>query len=427
MSSGSAEQAARGITAGRRKRVLVVSQHYWPEHFRVTDIAEGLAALGIDVDVLCGLPNYPDGVLYKGYGYFRPRKQQRNGVTVYRAGEVPRRGNSNLKIFLNYVSFPVTALLKLPRLLGRRHDAVFCFQTSPVLMALPAIVHAKLRRVPLSMYVLDLWPENLYTVLRVKSAFWRRVAFSVSRWHYRKADRLIGMSAPLGDRLREIAGKDGPEVFCVPHYCEGFYENQARDEALDARFAGTFNVVVAGNISPAQGLEILVPAAQKVLREGVGDVRFVIVGDGMSRGRLQAAVSEAGLEKWFSFEGQKLPEEVPAYQAMADVLLAAQVRCEDFGLTVPGKVTSYIAAGKPILASMDGAGAALINEAGCGLTSQTGDASALADNLIRLYRMAPEERARYGENALDYHRRYLKRELLLRKFAEIILKEDRAR
>ena len=149
------------------KRILIISQHYWPENFRITDIAEGFAASDIAVDVLCGLPNYPKGEYFAGYSYWKPRREERNGVQIYRAGEVLRRGNSSVRIFLNYISYPLTAPLHLLRLLGKRYDAVFCYETSPVLMLWPAIVWSKLTATPLTTYVLDLWPENLYSVLPI--------------------------------------------------------------------------------------------------------------------------------------------------------------------------------------------------------------------------------------------------------------------
>ncbi len=187
------------------KRILVVSQHYWPENFRITDICRGFAESGVEVDVLCGLPNYPKGEWFEGYCYAGPRRQQHEGAQLFRAGEVPRRGNTAVRIFLNYVSWPVFALFSLPRLHGRRYDAVFCYETSPVLMMMPAIVYAKLHRVPLCTYVLDLWPENLYSVLPVKSRALRAAAAGVSHWLYRRSDTLVAMSGALGEKLRAIA------------------------------------------------------------------------------------------------------------------------------------------------------------------------------------------------------------------------------
>ena len=200
-----------------QKRILVVTQHYWPENFRINDIVEGFVADGIQVDVLCGLPNYPKGEWFDGYRYTGPRTQLHEGVHVYRAGEIPRKGNSGPMIFLNYVSWPFFALFSLWRLKGP-YDGILCYNTSPVLMSLPALVYGKRHHTPVTNYVLDIWPENLYSVLPVKSAFWRGIAHRVSDWHYRRADRLIAMSEGLRQRLVERTGKPNAQVAVIPQY-----------------------------------------------------------------------------------------------------------------------------------------------------------------------------------------------------------------
>ena len=149
-------------------RILVVTQHFWPENFRINDIVEGFVQDGLDVDVLCGLPNYPKGEWFPGYSADGPFEETYKGAHIFRAWEIPRKGNTGKTIFLNYVSWPLYAAGALNRLPGG-YDAVFCFNTSPVLMCWPAIRYAKKHHIPFTNYVLDLWPENLYSVLPVKT------------------------------------------------------------------------------------------------------------------------------------------------------------------------------------------------------------------------------------------------------------------
>ena len=151
-----------------RKRILVVTQHFWPENFRINDIVEGFLDDGIEVDVLCGLPNYPKGEWFDGYDSHGPFEEHYRTANVYRCKEIPRRGNTAVRIFLNYVSWPWNARWALSRLPGG-YDAVFCFNTSPVLMCWPAVVYAEKHHIPCVNYVLDIWPENLYSVLPVKN------------------------------------------------------------------------------------------------------------------------------------------------------------------------------------------------------------------------------------------------------------------
>lgn len=403
----------------RQKRILVVTQHYWPENFRINDVVQGFVEDGVAVDVLCGLPNYPKGDWYPGYRYTGPRRQQLGGVQVYRAGEVPRRGNSGPMIFLNYVSWPFFALFSLWRLKGP-YDAVLCYNTSPVLMALPALLYGKLHRVPVTTYVLDLWPENLYSVLPVKSAFWRRVAAAVSDWHYKKADKLIAMSGSLRQRLLQRTGKPGERVAVIPQYCEDFYAHPLPDATLAARYGGRFNLVFTGNFSPAQSLPTVIRAAVQARELGAEGLRLLLVGDGMSRPELEALVDGLGARSTVEFCGSVPPTEVPKFTALADGLVASLAPSPDLGLTVPAKLASYMAAAKPLLASMDGEGAAAVAQCG-NLASPAGDAGALAANMLALYRMPSAQRAALGRQAFDFYAAHYRRTQLLRQLEEFIL------
>ena len=240
-------------------RILVVTQHFWPENFRINDIVEGFVQDGLSVDVLCGLPNYPKGEWFDGYSADGPFEEVYKGARVFRAREIPRKGNTGKTIFLNYVSWPLYAAGALKRLPGG-YDAVFCFNTSPVLMCWPAIRYAKKHHIPFTNYVLDLWPENLYSVLPVKNRFMRWVAQSVSDSLYRRCDRLIAMSGPLQERLCARTGKSTADVAVIPQYCEDFYAVPQHDAALEAQFAGRFNVVFTGTFTPAQSLALMAKA-----------------------------------------------------------------------------------------------------------------------------------------------------------------------
>ena len=402
-----------------QKRILVVSQHYWPENFRITDLCAGFTADGCAVDVLCGLPNYPSGEWFEGYRYTGPRHEMHDGVEIFRAGEIRRKNNTGLRIFLNYISYPVTALFHLPRLAGRRYDAVFCYETSPVLMLLPAIVYAKLHRVPLTAYVLDLWPENLYSVLPVQNRALRAVAAGVSHWLYRRCDRLIAMSPALEKRLAAIAPKAQRTV--IPQYCEDFYARQVHDAALEQRFAGRFNVLFAGNISPAQNLSLLVECARRLKADARRDIHFILVGSGMSLESLQNEIAHAQLADWFTFEGRRPAEEIPAYHTLADALFAALCPSEDVGLTVPAKIASYFAAGRPCLVSVSGEAARVMLESGAGLASDAGDADGLYQNLLALAALPAEARARMGRAGFSYYGAHFRRAPLLHRIEDFVL------
>lgn len=402
-----------------QKKILVVTQHFWPENFRINDIVEGFLQDGIAVDVLCGLPNYPKGEWFPGYSAAGPFEEEWHGARLYRCKEVPRRGNTSVNIFLNYVSWPWYAAHALHRLPGG-YDAVFCFNTSPVLMCWPAIRYAKKHHIPFTNYVLDIWPENLYSVLNVKNKALRAIAQGVSDALYKKADRLIAMSEPLQQRLCQRTGMPPQKIAVIPQYCEDFYAVPQPDAALQAQFGGRFNLVFTGTFTPAQSLETVITAVQDARSRGADMLHLLLVGDGMSRAALEAKVKELHAEDAVTFYGSVPATDIPKFTALADALIVCLSDSPDLGLTVPAKVASYMAAGKPVLASMDGAGNAAVAAAG-GLNSPACDAAALADNLLALTRMGAAQRAAMGQSAKEYYLAHYRRSKLLRKLEHFIL------
>lgn len=402
-----------------QKKILVVTQHFWPENFRINDIVEGFLQDGIAVDVLCGLPNYPKGEWFPGYSAAGPFEEEWHGARLYRCKEVPRRGNTSVNIFLNYVSWPWYTAHALHRLPGG-YNAVFCFNTSPVLMCWPAIRYAKKHHIPFTNYVLDIWPENLYSVLNVKNKALRAIAQGVSDALYKKADRLIAMSEPLQQRLCQRTGMPPQKIAVIPQYCEDFYAVPQPDAALQAQFGGRFNLVFTGTFTPAQSLETVITAVQDARSRGADMLHLLLVGDGMSRAALEAKVKELHAEDAVTFYGSVPATDIPKFTALADALIVCLSDSPDLGLTVPAKVASYMAAGKPVLASMDGAGNAAVAAAG-GLSSPACDAAALTDNLLALTRMDAAQRAAMGQSAKEYYLAHYRRSELLRKLEHFIL------
>ena len=402
-----------------QKKILVVTQHFWPENFRINDIVEGFLQDGIAVDVLCGLPNYPKGEWFPGYSAAGPCEEEWHGARLYRCKEVPRRGNTSVNIFLNFVSWPWYAAHALHRLPGG-YEAVFCLNTSPVLMCWPAIRYAKKHHIPFTNYVLDIWPENLYRVLNVKNKGLRAIAQGVSDALYKKADRLFAMSEPLQQRLCQRTGMPPQKIAVIPQYCEDFYAVPQPDAALQAQFGGRFNLVFTGTFTPAQSLETVITAVQDARSRGADMLHLLLVGDGMSRAALEAKVKELHAEDAVTFYGSVPATDIPKFTALADALIVCLSDSPDLGLTVPAKVASYMAAGKPVLASMDGAGNAAVAAAG-GLSSPACDAAALADNLLALTRMDAAQRAAMGQSAKEYYLAHYRRSELLRKLEHFIL------
>jgi colanic acid biosynthesis glycosyl transferase WcaI len=407
--------------ATKPERILVICQHYWPENFRVNDICDYFVEQGMQVDVLCGVPNYPKGVFMEGYSYFKNRRQRHNGINVERVFEVPRGSGSNLGILVNNLSFAFASLFHVPRLLTRKYDRIFMYQLSPVMMSIAGIVLGKLKKTDTTMWVIDPWPESLFSFLPVKNRFLRAVATKVSHWHYRQVNKLIVLSDRIQRTMVKTTGLPEERVIILPMACEKVYEEDKYDKALAKRFSKLkpggkgLNIFFAGTITPILSFETVL-AAMKLLRErGYADINWIIVGDGMARKWLQGEVKKQGFGNNFFFEGLKPVDEIPKYTStVADVLYSGLVRNEFLESTIPAKVPSYLAAGKPILLAMNGAAHDLINDrVHCGFAGPAEDPEALAANIEKLYNMTPAQRQKLGDKARAFHFAYFERNIVL--------------
>ena len=393
-----------------QKKILIVSQHFWPEEFRINDICDGFVEKGYSVEVLCGIPNYPVGQFFNGYGITKNRRQNKDEIKIRRCFEIKRGKNTNIRIFLNYISFPISSIFSLPYLLRQKYDKIFLFNTSPVMMSYAGIVLGRLKKIETTMYVLDLWPENLYSVLNVKSKLLRVVALRVSNWHYRKTDKLIANSKKLREVLIDRTGKDENKIIYIPQFCEKVFEATVVDEELVNRFSSTFNIVFTGNISPAQSFETVINAAKILRSKGYDDIKWIIVGDGMSRVWLENEVKIENLSGVFEFTGRIPMEDIPKYTHMADGLFACLSKTEMLDCTLPAKVFSYYAAGRPLILAMDGEIQEIVKESGAGYIADAEDSAALADAVIKLYSVTKEEREVMGESAKKYYFEHFERD-----------------
>ena len=403
-----------------KMKLLVVCQHYWPENFRINDIVEGFLERGHEVDVLCGQPNYPTGRFFDGYDSHSIKEEMHGKVHIYRTFEIKRGSNSNLRIFLNYMTFPIASAFRIGKLKKNHYDKVYIYQLSPVMMAYAGIRIAQKKKIGCAMYILDIWPQNLYSVIPIKNAFVRRILYAWSMWYYRKPEQLITVSEKMRRYFLEVLGKKEEDVTFIPQCPEKLYEQVVHDAVLEERFADGFRIVYTGNISPAQDLETITQAAALCVRDGLTDLQFIIVGDGMSRAHWEEMVAQQDLTAYFTFEGFHPIEDIPKYTALADALLGTLSKdgLQDF--SIPAKVMSYLAGGRALLLAMDGEPAEIVQKAGCGFCSPPGDAEALAENIKALHAMSAEEREALGANARAYQQAHFERNASIDQMLEVI-------
>lgn len=391
-------------------RLLIVSQYFWPENFRVNDFAAAMKARGHDVTVLTGQPNYPEGRIYDDFRRHPERYKSFEGMPVLRVPVIPR-GNRSWQLMLNYLSFVITGLtIGVWKLRGRSFDAVFVFQTSPITAALPAVLLRRLKRAPLLMWVLDLWPETLAAIGVVRSRLLLAAVGGLVRFIYKRCDAILAQSKAFYSNIRRYA--DDPEkIRYFPGWAEAVFDRNDSQPAPEMlAFTNDFRVLFAGNIGEAQNFPAIVAAADELREE---PVRWLIVGDGRAAPALQEEIRRRGLEERIVLLGRHPLERMPSFFAGADALLVTLRDEPIFAMTIPGKVQSYLAAGKPILSMLSGEGARVIEEAGAGLTAPAGDSARLAANVRAMMSAPVAEREAMGRAAQDYCRREFGRDQLL--------------
>lgn len=404
-------------------RILIVSQYFWPENFRVNDLAAEMVRRGHQVTVLTGLPNYPDGAIFPDYAANPADFLQYKGAEVIRVPLLPR-GKGGLRLMLNYLSYAVTASLLGPwRLRGRKFDATFVFQGSPVTVGLPAIVLKWFKKTPIALWVLDLWPQSLEAVGAVKSPFILGLVDRMVTFIYRNCDRVLGQSRAFLPELRRHVN-DPSKVDYLPSWSE---DELADFDSVPAPEVTSrpdlFNIVFTGNIGEAQNLSAVLAAAEALRCE---PVRWIIVGDGRQAQWVRDEVVRRNLSDQVVLPGRFPLERMPSFFAHADALLATLKTSPAFAMTIPGKVQSYLAAGRPILAMLDGEGAAVVRESGAGFAVPSGDASALADAVRKLIALSPTERSAMGQKGKNYAAREFDRDTVLSRLEQVLEQIRRA-
>lgn len=379
-------------------RVLVLSQYFWPEGFRINELALALHAKGIEVEVLTGKPNYPAGDVFDGYRAWGCTQEQLEGLQVHRVPLIPR-GKGGIRLAVNYLSFIASAFVFGPWLLrNRRFDAIFVFAPSPIFQAIPAIWIGWIKRCPVLLWVQDLWPESLSATGHINRPWVLKAVEHVVRMIYQKVDLLLVQSRAFIPRVRALAG-DTPIVY-YPNSFMADAPSPARPAVDCPGFDCAFPVLFAGNLGTAQAVQVVLEAATQL--GGVEGIRFVMVGDGSRRDWMMQQATERGLTNMV-FPGSFPVEAMPALMDRAAALLVTLADTEIFRLTIPSKVQAYMAAGRPIIACLTGAGADIVREAGAGLTVPAEDAAALARAVLALSGLPAHERSAMGARGRRYY------------------------
>lgn len=375
-------------------RILIVSQYFWPENFRINDLTAELVRRGHEVTVLTGHPNYPGGSIFPEFAANPKGFNTYEGAEVIRVPLVPR-GNRALLLALNYLSFMFTAsALGAWKLRGRTFDATFVFQGSPVTVGIPAIVIKWLKRTPIALWVLDLWPQSLSAVGAVKSPFILGLVDRLVTFIYANCDMVLGQSRAFVPELQRHM-RDPDRIGYLPSWSDNELTETSAEPAPEIPLRpDLFNIVFAGNVGEAQDFPAVVDAAEALRDE---PVRWIIVGDGRKSAWLAEEVARRNLSEKVLTPGRYDLPRMPSFFSHADALLVCLRNEEIFAMTIPGKVQTYLSAGIPILAMLNGEGADVVEKSGAGFAIPAGDGLGLANAVRRMRALSAAERSAMGK------------------------------
>lgn len=401
--------------------ILIVTQYFRPESFIINDVADRLRLLGHDVTVATGKPNYPTGKIFDGYrSYGISKETLDNGIAIYRIPIIPRGASRPLNLVLNYASFLLSGLFLLPIALTRqKFDAVLFFGVSPLTSAIPAALISGLKKAPLAIWVQDLWPETIKAASKVQNRLVLRLVELVMKYIYRFSDTVIVQSRAFIDPISSLCNIE--KVRYLPNPAPDEPISYPLSASISELFNDCFSIVFAGNLGKAQSLETILKAAERL--RAYEHIKFIVIGDGSEASRLSKSVTESGLSN-VVMTGQLDRKMMSSAYSLSSALLVTLKNDPAYSLVIPSKVQAYMQAGKPIIAAVNGEGARLISETGCGHAVAAEDDRALAETILTFAAMPANRLSEMGRAGRQHYQTHFQVETVTEQLIEIL--ESRA-
>ena len=400
-------------------RILVISQYFFPENFRINDVCFGLKDLGHEVSVLTGKPNYPYGKFFNGYTFFNNKIENYKGIKIYRSPLFPRGNGSGYRLFINYISFVFFGLIKV-LFIKEKFDKIFVYAPSPITVGYIGVFASFIFRAKSFLWVHDLWPESVKDAGGIKNKLVLRIVDLMTRSIYYFYENILVQSPSFKNYLLR-QGVPNQKIIYYPYYAESFYKIVKQKKEIKLKFPEGLNILFAGNIGVAQSFDTIINAS-KIVRKKIKKFNFIIIGEGRDKKRVLNEISKNALNENFKFLGSYPPEKMPDFFACADALLVSLKNTKIFSMTIPGKVQSYLACGKPIIGSLNGIGAKIINDSKSGFVSNSEDSEALANSIFKFSKLSINNRKELGLNGRKYYEKEFDRNNLLKRLINIFEK-----
>lgn len=402
-------------------KILIITQYFYPETFKSTDLAFELQKRGHQITVLTGIPNYPEGKIYDGYGIFKNRKQLIEGVQIERALLLPRGKGGGIRLFLNYYSFAFFASLKARKLAKKqKFDAIIVHEPSPITQFYPALAVNKIQKVPIYFWVMDLWPESLQIAGGITNRKVLSYYTKLVQKFYSASEKLLITSKGFRKSIVE-KGDYEDKIEYFPNWAEDTISDGNRNFPIPDLPKG-FLVMFAGNVGEAQDLDAILDAALRLKNHS--EIKFIIVGDGRKMPFVQEFINAHQLQETILTVGRFPVEAMATFFDKANLLLVSLKDDTIFNLTVPAKVQAYMSSGKPIMAMLNGEGAQIIQEANCGFTVPASNAENLADTILKASKTDEKILTEMGKNGKAYFEKNFKMASCLDNLERILYKEQ---
>jgi glycosyltransferase involved in cell wall biosynthesis len=397
--------------------ILFFSQHFWPENFIINDLVRTFSKdKSSEISVLTSKPNYPKGVIYKGYNVYDVTKENYFGANLFRVPVLLRK-KSFLGLFLNYLSFIISATILTPFLLWyKRINIIFVYGTSPILQVLPAIFISFLKKAKLIIWVQDLWPESVEAAGYVRNKYLLSIIRFFVKYIYAKADLILVQSQAFEQKILSINNKCN--VLYLPNFAPSEYEKN-----IDLIYKSThrvneiFEVVYAGNLGRAQNLDVILKAFKLLVP--YKKIKFYLIGEGSYKENLIKQTKELNLHNVVFVEFLPL-KNLKKRIKRSSLLLLSLKENEVLNLTIPSKFQAYLTFGKPILVAANGEVSRLVKKSQSGTAVSPISEFLIANSILHYYKMNPLDRAKIGLKGLNFYKKNYHSDIIYKKLRHIM-------
>ena len=401
-------------------RILIITQYYWPENFRINEVSEELIKLGHKVYILTGYPNYPKGEIYSEFKKNYKKFSKYKGAVIIRVPILPRKAN-NLNLALNYISFLLSSIfIGYFKLKGKEFDLIFTCQLSPVTIGITSAFFAKIRKIPQVFWVQDLWPDTL-VALNIMTKNWQINLFkNLVNWIYSRCDLILAQSENILKEIKKYSSVKN-NIYYFPTWGESDLFLKIAPPAPEIRPKDIFTILFAGNIGEAQDFPNLINAVQNMIFNNVTNFRIILIGDGSKKEWVKMEVKKLNIEKYFEFYNSYPLERMPSFFRHADALMVSLLNKKVFNMTIPGKIPFYLGSGIPIIGMICGAGAEVIKKSKGGWVCDSGDYLNLSKIIQNIILLEKEELKKIGLKGKEYANKEFSKQTLINKLNKIFI------